>query len=59
MELTSKRIYCFIENYESQITNTLSLTISLCLIRLYFNNTGSENFDQLTKEEEKKLKEAN
>ena len=61
MELTSKRIYCFIENYESQITHTLSLTISLCLIRFYFKNknTGSENFDQLSKEEEKKLKEAN
>jgi len=59
MELTSKRIYCFIENYESQITHTLSLTISLCLIRFYFKNTGSENFDQLSKEEEKKLKESN
>ena len=59
MELTSKRIYCFIENYESQITHTLSLTISLCLIRFYFKNTGSENFDQLSKKEEKKLKESN
>lgn len=59
MELTSKRIYCFIENYESQIAHTLSLTISLCLIRIYFKKTGSENFDQLTKEEEKKLKESN
>ena len=59
MELTSRRIYCFIENYESQITTTLSLTISLCLIRFYFKNTGSENFGQLTKEEENKLKKAN
>lgn len=59
LTLTSRRIYCFIEQYESQITNTLSLTISLCLIRFYFKNTGSENFDQLTKKEEKKLKESN
>ncbi len=61
MELTAKRIYCFIEKYESQITNTLGATISLCLIRFYFNNkdTGSENFGQLTPEEEKKLKKSN
>ena len=61
MTITSQRIYCFIYQYESQITSTLSATISLWLIRLYFKNkdTGSENFGQLTKDEEKKLKEAN
>ena len=59
MKLTAKRIYCFIENYDSQITHTLSLTISLCLIRFYFKNTASENFDQLSKKEENKLKESN
>lgn len=61
MQITAKRIYCFIEQNESEITTILSATISLCLIRFYFSSkdTGSKNFDQLTKEEEKKLKEAN
>ena len=61
MELTAKRIYCFIDQYEPQITSTLSATISLWLIRLYFNkkDTGSGNFGQLTEEQEKKLKRAN
>ena len=57
MELNSNRIYCFIEKYELEITHTLSLTISVWLIRLYFKNVRSENFDHLTKEEEKKLKQ--
>lgn len=59
MKLNARQIYCFIENYESQITSTLSLTISLFLIRFYFTNTGSKNFGQLTKDEERKLKESN
>ena len=59
LEVTSERIYCFIEKYESQITHTLSLTISLCLIRFYFKRTGSESFNQLTKEEERKLEKSN
>ena len=59
MKFNATRIYCFIEQYESQITNTLGATISLYLIRLYFNNKDTENFGQLTKEEEEKLKGSN
>ena len=59
MTVTARNVYCFVEKYESQITSTLSLTISLYLIRLYFTKTGSKNFGQLTKDEERKLKESN
>ena len=61
MLINSKSIYCFIDRHEAEITTALSATFSLWLIRLYFKNkdTGSKNFGQLTKEEEKKLKEAN
>lgn len=54
----SRRLYCFIESYESEITTALTSTVSLCLIRLYFNNTESKNFTRLTKKQEKKLKKA-
>lgn len=59
MGITAKRIYCFIEKYESETTTALSATISLWLIRIYFKNQDTKDFGQLTEEEKKKLKKSN
>ena len=58
MKLTAKSIYCFIDQYESEITTVLSATFSLWLIRVYYKNEGTKDFGQLTMEEKKKLKKA-
>ena len=57
MGITAKRIYCFIEKYESEMTTVLGATFSLWLIRFYFKNQGTEGFGQLTQKQKKTLKE--